>query len=127
MKRCSFGMYWFLTHGRFVSLRNFFLVSNKAMKTGYIEIDHMVRLFFFGQHDSGFGDMTSGEKTLGRLDRLPKNASQKSRQTKFWQRADAICNLYSCYNFALMLQLCTRVTRKMHSFRLIRLEQFFFM
>ena len=56
------------------------------------------------------GDMTSGERTLGRLDRLPKNASQKSRQTKVWQRAHAICNLYSCYNFALMLQLCTRVT-----------------
>ena len=33
MKRCSFGAYSFLTHGHFVSLRNFFLVSNKAMKT----------------------------------------------------------------------------------------------
>ena len=33
MKRCSFGMYSFLTHGHFVSLRNFFLVSNKATKT----------------------------------------------------------------------------------------------
>ena len=33
MKRCSFGTYSFLTHGHFVSLRNFFLVSNKAMKT----------------------------------------------------------------------------------------------
>ena len=33
IKRCSFGTYSFLTHGHFVSLRNFFLVSNKAMKT----------------------------------------------------------------------------------------------
>ena len=33
MERCLFIMYSFLTHGPFESLRNFFLVSNKAMKT----------------------------------------------------------------------------------------------
>ena len=33
VKCCSFGMYSFLTHGHFVSLKNFFLASNKAMKT----------------------------------------------------------------------------------------------
>ena len=33
MKRCSFGLKSFLTHGHFVSLRNFFFVSNKVMKT----------------------------------------------------------------------------------------------
>ena len=32
-KCCSFGMYSFLTHGHFVCLKNFFLASNKAMKT----------------------------------------------------------------------------------------------
>ena len=33
MQRCSFSMLSFLTHGRFVSLRNFFLVSNNTVKT----------------------------------------------------------------------------------------------
>ena len=33
MKRCSFSMYSFLTHGCFVSLRNFISVSNNPMKT----------------------------------------------------------------------------------------------
>ena len=33
MERFLFIMYSFLTHGPFESLRNFFLVSNKAMKT----------------------------------------------------------------------------------------------
>ena len=28
---------------------------------------------------------------------------KKQRQTKFWKRARAICNLHSCYNFALVL------------------------
>ena len=32
MKRCLFGILSFLTHGRFVSLRNFILVSNNTMK-----------------------------------------------------------------------------------------------
>ena len=65
------------------------------------------------------GDMTSGERTLGREDSRARGLSgdltgyrktHHKRQTKVWQRAHAICNLYSCYNFALMLQLCTRVT-----------------
>ena len=29
---------------------------------------------------------------------------RKSRQTKFWELARAICNLHTCYNFALMLR-----------------------
>ena len=133
IKRCSFGMYSFLTHGHFVSLRNFFSVSNKAMKTlnGYIEIDHMVRLFFRAtwlrfratwlRARRLSGDLTAYRKT--------RHKSQHRRNFGSARTLFVICTrvttLHSCYNCALVLQLCSRITWKMHSFRPIRLEQFF--
>ena len=43
-----------------------------------------------------------------------KHHRKSSRETKFWKRARVcaryICNFYTCYNFVLVLQLCTRVT-----------------
>ena len=32
-----------------------------------------------------------------------KKHHSKSRQTKFWKRARAVCNLHQCFNFALVL------------------------
>lgn len=32
-----------------------------------------------------------------------KNSTDSPRQTKFWQRTRAFCNLHSCYNFVLVL------------------------
>ena len=38
-----------------------------------------------------------------------KEHRRKSRPTKFWKRARAICNLHPCYKFALVLHENTLV------------------
>ena len=52
MKRCSFGMYSFLTHGHFVSLRNSFLFLEMPEDFDYTEIDCMVRIEIRLSNDS---------------------------------------------------------------------------
>ena len=60
MQRCSFGMQSFLTHGRFVSLRNFF--SDKKISQRYCLLTAVILIFlvfvssgdftfFFGRHN----------------------------------------------------------------------------
>ena len=48
-----------------------------------------------------------------------KKKRRKSGPTKFWKRARATCNLHSCYNFAIVLQLRRRVTWECNRFQLI--------
>ena len=52
MKRCSFGMYSFLTHGHFVSLRNSLSFLEMPEDFDYTEIDCMVRIEIRLSNDS---------------------------------------------------------------------------